>query len=262
MRFRLILAAMGLAVCASAVQAEVKTETVEYKYDGKTFKGMIAYDDAIQGKRPGVLVVHEIWGLNDYVKDRAKQLAKLGYVAFAGDLFGDGVVTTHPQEAMKMGTEVRKNREAWVGRAKAALKVLSENDKVDPKRLAAIGYCFGGSTAMVLAFDGTPLSAIASFHGAIVVPTPAEAKAIKCKMLICHGADDKFIKQETIDEFKKVLTENKVDFQFEAYPGVVHSFTVPGSEKAGIPGLKYDEKADKQSWESMKKLFAEVFEKK
>ncbi len=261
MRTRQLLAAAVIALSTAAVRAEVKTETVEYKVDGKTFKGLIAFDDAIKDKRPGVLIVHEIWGLNDYVKDRAKQLAALGYVAFAGDLFGDGVVTVHPQEAMKMGTELRKNKEAWLARAKASLKVLADHERVDPKRLAAIGYCFGGSTAQVLAYEGTPLSAIASFHGSLVVPTAEQAKAVKCKMLICHGADDTFIKKETVDEFQKVLKDNKVDLQFESYPGVLHSFTVPGAEKAGIPGLKYDEKADKQSWESMKKVFEEVFKK-
>lgn len=258
---KFVMIAAVLAGTAAAGRAEVKTETVEYKYDGKTYKGFIAFDDAAKDKRPGVLVVHEIWGLNDYVKDRAKQLAALGYVAFAGDLFGDGVVTVHPEEAMKMGTEVRKNKEAWLGRAKASLKVLSDHPKVDPKKLAAIGYCFGGSTAQVLAFDGVDLAATVSFHGAIVVPTADQAKAVKGKMLICHGADDAFIKKETIDEFQKVLKDNKVDFTFEAYPGVVHSFTVPDAEKAGIKGLKYDAAADKKSWESMKKLFADVFAK-
>ena len=253
-----LLAAAGLAALAPAA---VKTEPVEYTYDGKTFKGMLAYDDAAAGKRPGVLVVHEWWGLNQHARDRAKMLAELGYVAFACDMYGDGKTTAHPQEAGAFAGEVRKNQAAWAGRAKAALKVLQDNPKVDPTKLAAVGFCFGGSTAQLLAFTGADVDAVVSFHGAPVVPTPEQAKATKARILMCHGGADSFIKPETIDAFKKALDAGGAKYEWVSYPGVVHSFTAPDADKVGNPGMKYDEAADKASWAAMKKLFDEAFGK-
>src|SRR5437868_186082 len=140
------LVVMSLALCnVSAARAEVKTKTVPYEYGGVTFKGYLAWDDSTTGKRPGVLVVHEWWGLNDYARKRAEQLAGLGYVAFACDMYGEGKFTKHPEEAKTMATEVRKNVKVWQGRAQAALKVLRDQDNVDGGKIAAIGYCFGGS---------------------------------------------------------------------------------------------------------------------
>lgn len=255
-----ILSLAATAAVGTMARAEVKTQTVEYTYDGTSFKGVLAYDDAVKEKRPGVLVVHEWWGLNDYAKERAIQLAKLGYVAFAADMYGGGKTTEHPKEAGEMATAVRKNADAWKGRAFAALKVLQDSDRVDPKKLAAIGYCFGGSTAQVLAFAGADLAATVSFHGALVVPTDEQVKGMKGKLLICHGADDKFIPAETVEKFKKAIAASK-NVEFVAYPGVVHSFTVKDTDKVGNPGMKYDAKADEQSWASMKKLFEEAFKK-
>ena len=138
-----------------------------YQHDGMTFKGVLAWDDKVQGKRPGVLVVHEFWGLNDYAKKRAQQLAELGYVAFACDMYGEGKVTEHPKEAAKMAGEVRKDVKAWRGRALAALKILQDHELVDSKKLASIGYCFGGSTSLQLAYAGADIAAVVSFHGAL-----------------------------------------------------------------------------------------------
>src|SRR5262245_4777671 len=211
---RMRLLAVALVACAvPTARAEVKTRTVTYTHDGMTFKGYLAWDDATQGKRPGVLVVHEWWGLNDYARKRAEQLAKLGYVAFACDMYGEGKVTEHPKGAAEMAGTVRQNLKAWQGRAQAALKVLQGHEAVDPRNLAAIGYCFGGSTALQLAYTGADLKAVVTFHAALPVPGEDQAKAVKAKVLICHGAADSFIPEDVIQKFRSALEKAKVDYQ-------------------------------------------------
>jgi dienelactone hydrolase len=255
---RTVLALTLTAALTGPAAAAVKTEEVTYEYDGTKFKGMLAYDDSAAGKRPGVLVVHEWWGLNEYEKKRAEQLAGMGYVAFACDMYGEGKVVQHPTDANKMASEVRKNIDTWRGRAQAALKVLTQHEKVDASKLAAIGYCFGGSTALQLAYGGADLDAVATFHANLPTPTPEQAKAIKAKVLVCHGADDEFIKPDAIAAFKKALDAAKVDYQFESYPGAVHSFTVPDADKHKIKGMGYQAEADKKSWAAMTALFDKV----
>jgi len=253
------MAGLLVLVGSSTAFAEVKTQTVNYTYDGANLKGFLAWDDAVSGKRPGVLVVHEWWGLNDYARKRAEALAKMGYVAFACDMYGDGKFTEHPKEAGEMAGAVRMNLKTWVGRAQAGLKILQDNDKVDPKRIAAIGYCFGGSTALQLAFSGADLAAVATFHGALPVPSEEQAKAVKAKILICHGAMDSFIPEKTIQDFRAALEKANVDYQFVYYAGAKHSFTVEGAEKHGMDGLAYNAHADHRSWQQMKQLFDEAF---
>ena len=248
-------------VTCGVAAAEIRKEAVEYKFDGVTLKGEVTYDDALAGKLPGVLVVHEWWGLNDYAKGRATEIAKLGYVAFACDMYGDGKTTPHPEDATKMSGDVRKNIDVWRGRAKAALEVLQKHAKVDATKLAAIGYCFGGSTALQLAYSGADLKAVATFHAALPPVTAAQAKAIKAKVLVCHGADDIFIKEEAIEKFKDALNAAKVSLEFEEYQGAVHSFTVPDAGKHMIKGMAYNKSADEKSWASMKSLFKGAFGK-
>jgi dienelactone hydrolase len=258
---RFLVSSLPVLLIATLASAAVKTKDIDYEYDGTKLKGFLAYDDAAKGKQPGVIVFHEWWGLNDYAKDRAKQLAGLGYVAFCGDMYGEGMVTEHPKEAGKMAQTVRMNAKLWQGRAEAALKVLQSQENVDVDHLAAIGYCFGGSTALELAYSGAPLKAVATFHAALPKPTDEQAKAIKASILICHGADDSFVSKESIDAFKTALDGAKVKLQFEAYPGAVHSFTVLGAEKNEIKGMAYNEAADKKSWQQMKDLFKETLGK-
>ena len=205
-----------------------------------------------------MLVVHEWWGLNDYAKERCKQLAELGYVAFAVDMYGDGKSVDHPDDARKMATAVRENVKTWRGRAEAGLKQLTSQPNVDATKLAAIGYCFGGSTCLQLAYSGADLKAVATFHAALPTPTADEAKAIKPKIYIAHGEDDFFIPKEAIAAFKEALDEAKVTYTFESFPGVVHSFTVPGADKVGMKGMKYDKAADEKSWKEMQALFKET----
>ncbi|HZZ82002.1 MAG TPA: dienelactone hydrolase family protein, partial [Gemmataceae bacterium] len=189
---------LALALLPSLGSAAIKTETITYKVGDKSYKGFLAYDDASKEKRPGVLVVHEFWGLDDYAKKRAEQLAGMGYVAFCPDMYGEGKLTEHPKEAAKMAAEVRMNGAEWLARANAGLKILRDNPLVDSKKLAGIGYCFGGSTVLTLANSGSDVAAVVSFHGAIPIPEEADAKKIKTRILICHGAADSFIKEDTI----------------------------------------------------------------
>ncbi len=246
-------------IVAGIARAEVKTKTVTYDYEGVALKGHLAWDDASKDKRPGVLVVHEWWGLNDYAKRRAEQLARLGYVAFACDMYGDGKTVQHPKDAAQMVGEVRKNVKTWIGRADAGLKVLRQHEAVDPKRLAAIGYCFGGATVLQLAYSGADLAAVVSFHGSL--PIPESTKEVKARILICHGEKDTFITPDTIKSVRAALDAGGVKYQFISYPDAVHSFTVPEAEKAGMKGVAYNAAADKQSWQEMLSLFKEVFGK-
>ncbi len=240
----------------------LKTETITYKVGDKTFKGHLAFDDASKDKRPGILVVHEFWGLDGYARKRAEQLAGMGYVAFAVDMYGDGKVTEHPKDAAAMAGEVRMNGKEWLARAEGGLKVLRDNPLVDAKKLAAIGYCFGGSTALKLAHAGSDVLAVVSFHGAPLVPTEEEAKAVKAKILICHGALDSFIKEDTIQQVRTAYEKGKVDYELIYLGGAVHSFTVPDADSKNMPGIAYNAAADRRSWAAMRALFDEVFKGK
>lgn len=241
--------------------AAVKTETVTYQHDGKEFKGFLAYDDASKEKRPGVMIVHEWWGLNDYARSRAKQLAEMGYVAFAVDMYGEGKTTEHPKEAAAMAGMVRKNEAEWLARASAGLKVLQKHEFVDGNKLAAIGYCFGGSTVLTMAHHQLPVKAVVSFHGALPVPTEEQAKNVKARVLICHGAADSFIPENVIQQVRDAYEKAKVDYQMSYFGNAVHSFTVPAADKVGIPGIAYNEAADRRSWAMMSQLFRESFGK-
>lgn len=237
-----------LCFVATFAQAEVQTKVIQYQVGDKTFDGFLAYDDAIKGPRPGVVVFHEWWGLNDYAKKRTKMLAELGYVAFAADMYGDGKFVDHPKDAGEMAGKVRANVAEWQKRATVALDILKKQPQCDPEKLAAIGYCFGGSTALELAYTGADLDAVATFHAALPTPTEEQAEDIKAKVLVCHGADDGFVPQMAIDAFKEKLADAKVDLDFVAFPGAVHSFTVEDSGKHNNPGMQYNKAADEKSW--------------
>lgn len=240
------------------VHAAVQTKEVEYTYAGQKLKGFFAWDDAVAGKRPGVLVVHEWWGLNDYARKRARMLAELGYVAFAADMFGDGKTTEHPQQAGEWASQVRANQETWRGRGLAGLDLLKGHDLVDATKLAAIGYCFGGSTALQIAFSGADLDGVVSFHGALMPPDAGEGDKIRARFLICHGAADSFIPDEAVKAFRDGLDGAKADYQIVYYGGARHSFTNPDADSKGIDGLRYNKAADERSWAAMQTFFDEV----
>lgn len=256
MKYALALLA-ALAYSASA-NAEVVTKSIQYKHGDVQLEGYLAYDDAAEGKRPGVLIVHEWWGLNDYAKKRARQLAEMGYVAFALDMYGKGVVAKDRQEAARMSGEF-KGKEIIRTRAQAGLDVLAKQKMVDTQRIAAMGYCFGGTTVLELAYSGADLTGIVSFHGGLVPPQAAD-KNIQARILALHGAIDPFVPPEAVAAFEKGVQEAGADWQLVAFGDAVHTFTNPAAGSDKSTGAAYDEKADRRSWEYMKVFFDEIFE--
>lgn len=244
---------------ATGVQAEVRSERIEYRHGDTLLEGYLAYDDSMKGKRPGVLVVHEWWGLNDYAKRRTEQLARLGYIAFALDMYGKGKVTTDPKVAGEWAGTFRNDRPLGRARAAAGLEVLKSRPQVDPARIAAIGYCFGGMVVLEMARGGADLKGVVSFHGGLATPNAADARNIKGKVLVLHGADDPFESPAEIAAFQEEMRQAKVDWQMVYYGGAVHSFTNRESGKAGIKGVGYNEAADHRSWLEMRDFFDEVF---
>jgi dienelactone hydrolase len=246
---------LGLPAAAGAV---VKTEPVQYQDGDRVLNGFVAYDDSLPGKRPGVLVVHEWWGLNDYAKHRAEMLAELGYVAFAADMYGDSKVTEHAPEAKGWMMQITENEEVWQRRALAGLDALKANDRVDPERLAAIGYCFGGATVMQLAYAGADLDGVVSFHGSLPVATPEQQKAIKPSILVAHGSEDAFVPPERVAAFQQALEAAGADWEMVIYAKAKHGFTNPDAGSYGMDNLAYDPKADARSWALMQSFLEEA----
>ena len=237
---------------------------VEYSADGTKLKGFLVYDGDIEGKRPGVLVVHEWWGHNDYARKRARMLAELGYTAFALDMYGDGKQANHPDDAGKFAMAVFNNIESAQAKFMAAYNLLKEQETTDPNNIAAVGYCFGGGVVLHMARIGTDLKAAVSFHGSLQAITPAEPNKVKAFVLVCNGTDDPFVTQEQIDAFKTEMDNAGIQFNFFNYEGAKHSFTNPVADNVGLKfnlPLAYNEKADKESWEAMKSLFDQEFKK-
>jgi dienelactone hydrolase len=253
-----------LFFAAVATRAGVVGKEVSYTADSLTMKGYISYDDKYTGKRPGVLVVHEWWGNNDYSRHRADMLAKLGYVALAVDMYGNGQMADNPKDAGKLASEVMSNLSTMETRFDAAMDVLKNDGHVDPSQIAAIGYCFGGGVVLGMAREGADLKAVVSFHGSLATQHPAKKGKVKAKILVCNGAADKFNPPDVIKKLKEEMKAAGADFKFVNYPGAIHSFTNPASTEMGkkfnMP-IAYNEKADKESWAEMQKLFKKVFKK-
>jgi dienelactone hydrolase len=241
------------------VRAAVRTETVEYRHDEAVLEGGLAYDDASQSRRPGVLVVHEWKGLGPYAIRRAEELAQLGYVAFAVDMYGKGVRAKDHVEAGALAGIYRNDRQLMRGRITAGFEVLRRHPLVDAGRLAAIGYCFGGTTVLELARSGAAVLGVVSFHGALDTPNPDDAKQIQGKVLVLHGADDPFVSSEQVAAFEREMQGAGVAYRIIQYPGAVHSFTVREAGDDPSHGAAYNETADRQSWEAMKAFFQAVF---
>ena len=256
MWFALLIAFVG------TVQAKVVTKEITYTANGLELKGYLAYDDAQKAQRPGVLVVHEWWGQNDYIRKRARMLAEMGYVALALDMYGDGKVAAHPQDASKFSGEVMKNLDVAEQRFMAGLALLKQQPQTDKQRIAAIGYCFGGGVVLAMARRGVDLNGVVSFHGSLGAGAPAEPGKVKAKILVLNGADDPFTKPEQIAAFKEEMKAAGVDYEFVNYPGAKHSFTNPDATENGkkfqLP-LEYNAKADKESWQKMQSFFQQIF---
>ena len=244
---------------AISSQAAIQSKTIEYKQGDTTLEGILVWDDAVKGARPGVLVVHQWMGLTDYEKHRAEMLAQLGYVAFCADIYGKGVRPKDTKEAGVEATKYKTDRALLRLRVNAGLEELKKSQLVDTKRLAAIGYCFGGTTVIELARNGADIKGIVSFHGGLDSPTPADGKNVKCKVLVCHGADDPFVKAEDLSAFEKEMRDANVDWTLIKFGGAVHAFTQPMAGNDNSKGAAYNEKADKRSWAAMKMFFAGIF---
>ena len=260
---RLTLAGLALGA-AVALNAKIVTKPVAYEHAGTKLEGYLAYDDAKTSpdkKSPGVLVVPEWWGLTGYAKGRAEQLAQLGYVAFAVDMYGAGVTTEDPKRAGELAGQFY-GKPLMAERAQAGLDQMLATGLVQTGKVAAIGYCFGGSTVQALAYSGAPLAGIVSFHGGLI-PVPADAAAkTKAKILVCHGAVDPFISAADLGAFTKAMNDGKFDYQFVSYAGAVHAFTNPGADAiakaSGLP-VAYNAAADRRSWGHMQQFLKEVF---
>jgi dienelactone hydrolase len=252
--------AVSILALAPASSAAIRTEAITYKHGDVRLIGYLAYDDSFKGKRPGVLLVHEWWGLNEYIKNRSMQIASLGYIAFAADIYGDGFSTKDPSQAGAFAGKFRGgDRKLLRERVNAGLKVLMDQSLVDKRKIAAIGYCFGGTTVLELARSGAEIAGVVSFHGGLDTPNPDDARNIKAKVLILHGADDPNVPVMQVNAFEDEMRKTKVDWQMVSYGGAVHSFTNPDSGSDPSRGVAYNEKADKRSWEHMKVFFAEIF---
>jgi len=256
-----ILSMLAITSCGKKPIGIVEKE-VTYNSGGTVMKGYVVYNGDVTGKRPGVLVVHEWWGLNSYARKRAHMLAEMGYVAMAVDMYGDGKQATHPDDAGKFATEVMENMGTAKARFTAAYSLLVQQESCNPERIAAIGYCFGGGVVLHMARLGLPLAGVASFHGSLATASPAQPGQVKAKVLVCNGADDQFIPPELIKSFKNEMDSAGVDYRFINYPGALHSFTNPEAtafgEKFKLP-LAYNEAADKQSWADLQEFFKRIF---
>ena len=257
-RLLIITLIAGLSSFLTA-NAEVVSEVLEYKQGDTVLEGYLSYDNSISGKRPGVLVVHEWKGVGPYVKRRADELAKLGYIAFAADIYGKGVRPQTNDEASKFASIYKNDRKLMRARVASGSDVLKNHKLTDTKRIAAIGYCFGGTTVLELARSGADIAGVVSFHGGLDTPSPEDAKQIKAKVLALHGGDDPFVTAEHVADFEDEMKKGGVDWQVNVYGGAVHSFTIPDAGNDPSKGAAYNERADKRSWEAMTNFFAEIF---
>lgn len=259
---RLLFAALfALALPATAA---VKEEPVSYKAGDTVMKGLVVYDDAVKGKRPGIVLVHEWWGITDHMKSEARRFAAQGYTAFVADMYGDAKTADNPKDAGALAGSVMKNPDAMRARFNAARAQLARHASVDAKRIGAAGYCFGGTVAHNMARAGADLAAIVMFHAGLSTNTPAP-KSVKAKVLVLNGADDPLVKPDQIEAFKKDMEAAKADYRFINYPGAVHAYTNPAATEAGkkfnMP-VAYNAEVDRQAKAEADKFFASALKKK
>lgn len=250
----------GLLMCSLQSFAGVQSKTIEYKKGDKTFEGFVAWPEGSdKDKRPAVLVVHDWYGLTDKTKQKATELADMGYVAMAVDIFGKDVRPKNQQEAQKNASIYYGDRKLFRERVNLGLDELKKQMGVDKKKMAAIGFCFGGTGVIELARSGADVKGVVSFHGGLDSPTPTDGKKIKAKVLAMQGADDPFVSAENLAAFEKEMRDGKVDWELVKYGGAVHSFTDKTAGTDNSKGQAYNEKADRRSKEEMKRFFSELF---
>jgi len=254
----LLLAACG-RTAEAPTHARVVTEAVAYKDGDTQLEGYLAYDAALAGKRPGILVLHEWWGLTGHPKERARRLAKLGYVAFCADMYGKGKVTDDPKQAAAWAEGFYGDR-AGAGRRrlKAGYDVLRDDPRVDPERLGVMGFCYGGSVALEAAWAGLDVKGVVCFHGTLTTPSPEEAKDVKAAVLVCNGGADVWVGPDKVKAFESTLAKTTIKYRVQSYEGAHHAFTNPDADKFGMDNVKYNKAADAQSWAAMKAFWQDA----
>ncbi len=248
-----------LYLMCSVAYSDIVTSGIDYEHNGQTLQGFFAYDDSVEGKRPGILVIHEWWGHGDYVRSRAKQLARAGYIAFALDMYGKGLYADDHEKAAELSGLYRKDRSLMRERAAEGLNQLKDHDLTDGSKLAAIGYCFGGTTVLEMARAGLDISGVVSFHGGLGTPLPASPGNIKAEILVFNGAEDQFISKQEIEAFWDEMTNAEAVWQFVSLGGAVHSFTVPSAGDDKSTGVAYNANADRRSWRMMRLFLNDLF---
>jgi len=251
--------ALALLLFPSTLQAAIRTEIIRYRQGNTEFQSLLVYDDAAQGRRPGILVCPEWWGLNDYAKRRAEMLAQPGYVALAVDLYADGKTTEVPALARKLSDELKSNRPLLRLRINAALEEFRKDPRVDAREIAAIGYCFGGTTVLELARSGAEVRGVVAFHPRLDSPNPSDGKNIKGRVLVCYGANDTASSAKDVEAFEQEMRQNNVDWEMRLYGNAGHGFTNPSADKRGVPGVGYNADADRRSWQALQVFLAELF---
>jgi len=254
-----ILAMLAALAFTLPAASKVKTEVVEYKQGDVVLQGYLCYDESVTGRRPGVLVIHDWMGVSDDTKMRAEMLAGLGYVALTADIYGKGVRPKNGQEAQAEAGKFYQDAGLLRARARAGLDFLSGRPEADPARLAVMGYCFGGRASLELARSGAPVKGVVTFHGSLATTAPDDAKNIKGKVLVLHGADDPYVKQADVTAFMDEMRKGGVDWQLVQYSGAVHAFTIKGAGTDNSKGAAYNAEADRRSWTAMKDFFQEIF---
>lgn len=256
------VAALTLAIASTSVHSELRTETVEYTLDGQTFSGYLAWDDEADGKKPGILLVHEWWGHNDFVREQAEQLAAAGYTAFALDMYGEGKLAEHPDTAQEFMKEATRDLDQVKARFMKAKELLQNHESVDPGKIAAQGYCFGGAVVLNMARMGVDLDGVVSYHGALASPLLAEAGKVKAQVKVYTGGADPMVPSEQVAGLVREMQDAGVDLTLTSFPGVLHSFTNPGAgefaEKFNMP-VGYDEDAARRSWDGTLQFYQRIF---
>jgi dienelactone hydrolase len=262
---RIMTALLALTVACAPSEApvpagpDIQTREITYRQNGTSLQGLIAWDANAEGRRPGVLVVHEWWGHNDHARTQARRLAEAGYVGFALDMYGDGRHAMHAEDAQKLMTEATADPAVIVARFNAARAALTADAHVDPERVAAIGYCFGGNVVLSMARAGADLDAVASFHGVLSPLPPAVPGGVKARVLVLHGGSDPFVPAEALAAFRQEMTAAQADVRVVEYPNAKHGFTNPTAASYQMPELAYDAEADRESWEELLTLLRDTF---
>lgn len=258
---RKLITLLTLGLFSVSVHAGIVKEEVKYTVNGKEHTGFIAYDDSKE-KRPGILVIHEWWGHNKYARKRAKMLAKLGYTAFALDMYGTGVLAEHPEDAKKFMQATFSDFDGLKQKFDTAHDILKNHPTVDGSKTATLGYCMGGGINMAMARAGKDLDGFIVVHGSLGTKTPVKDGVVKGKILVLNGAADPFVPAEQVAAFEKEMKAAKVDYKLFNYEGAKHGFSNPHADEKGkkfnMP-LAYDKKADKASWKEIKKFLNEIF---